>query len=235
MKTRKSGKTKALAAFAASGVITVGLVGVGAGTAAADPVSIILKYSCAFPLIGQQPLSIKISTDVPKSIPVGQPTPKLKIDAVATVNDTATKGMNMVGAKTLEGEATADATVQVPEGQLPVKAPVTLEKTGIPAQGEFQVNSHGEAPSLTFSKPGKGTITVGDLPMKMTPKDKDGKETVLGTFESACKQDPGQNNKLAEIEITGSGGSTGGTTGGTTGGGTSGGSDTSGTSGGSDT
>ncbi|MET9603366.1 DUF6801 domain-containing protein, partial [Streptomyces sp. NPDC006459] len=203
-------KRKRILAIAASvltvAATTAGLQLTAATSSPATPVSITLKYTCPFPVIGQQPLSIQIRTDIPKSISVGQPMPKLKIDAVATVNSAATSGMNLVGAKTLEGTAVADATAQVPQGQLPVKTHVTLEKTNIPAQGGFQVNSHGEGSALTFTKPGKGTITVGDLQMTMTPKDKGGDKTLLGTFKSACKQDSGQNNKLAEFEITGGGG-----------------------------
>ncbi|ALG11883.1 hypothetical protein AOZ06_37930 [Kibdelosporangium phytohabitans] len=183
-----------------------GTVLLGAGSAAADPVSLTLTYKCPFPLIGVQPITVKIDADFPKSIPVNTPTPELDIKTINTVGATATQGLNLVQAKTLEGTALADAAVAAPEGTLPVKVPVTLKKIDIPASGEFQIGADGKTPSLTFTKPGEVKITVGDLLLHLVPRKADGSLTGLGEFDSQCTQDAGQNNTLATATITPGGG-----------------------------
>ncbi|ONI84058.1 hypothetical protein ALI144C_15200 [Actinosynnema sp. ALI-1.44] len=197
--------TALVAAATVMGTVA-GTVLLGAGSAAADPVSLTLTYKCPFPLIGVQPISVKIDADFPKTIPVNTPTPELDIKTISTVGATATQGLNLVQAKTLEGTALADAAVAAPEGTLPVKVPVTLQKVDIPASGEFQIGADGKTPSLSFTKPGTVKITVGDLLLHLVPRKADGSLTGLGEFDSQCTQDPGQNNELATAEITGGGG-----------------------------
>lgn len=209
MSTRRRSKLVAagIAAAGSAGLVAATLA-VGAGISSAEPVSLTLNYTCPFPMIGKQPVKVVINADIPSTATVGEPTPEFKIDAVSTVNDKATQGLNMVGAKTIEGTALADSVLEAPEGNLEVKVPTTIAKTPIPASGAFDVNASGNAPSLTFSQPGKAKITVGNILLTLTPKKADGSETGLKTFESACVQDTGQNNVLREIEIKGEGGPT---------------------------
>ncbi|MBP2330560.1 chitodextrinase [Kibdelosporangium banguiense] len=198
----RRGFTRLGVALTAAAAVVSGTVVLGTSSATADPASLTLNYQCPFPLIGVQPVKVKIDTDLPKTIPVGAPTPELVIKTVSTVSATATQGLNLVQAKTLEGSAVSDTTVAAPEGTLPVKVPVTIAKTDIPAQGEFQAPADGKAPSLTFSKAGTAKITVNGLQLHLIPRKADGTLTGLGEFDSQCTQDPGQNNELASITIT---------------------------------
>jgi hypothetical protein len=172
---------------------------------AGQAVSLTLKYQCSYPLIGKQPLSVKIDAEIPKTFPSGEGTPKFAIQAVATVNAGATRGLRAVYGETLEGDAHATATVTSPDHPdgSPLDVGLALDKTAIPESGEFPVNVHGNAPSLTFTKAGHGTIAVGDLVLSLSTKLKDGGESGLGPFESECTQDPGQNNVLAEFDVVG--------------------------------
>ncbi|WP_199485408.1 fibronectin type III domain-containing protein [Actinomadura craniellae] len=203
-----SGKIRAIAA---SAVLAGSLVGItGSGAAQAAPASLTLNYTCPFPLIGTQQISVRIQTDIPPTIGVGEQTPEIIVNTVTTVPDTATQGMALVGAKTLEGDALADSTIAAPGITLPVKVPAPLEKTNVPASGTFEVKATGKAPALTFTQPGSAKITVGNILLKLAPKDAAGGLTGLGEFDAPCTQVPGQNNLLATFQITD--GSSGGDT-----------------------
>ncbi|MEE1927058.1 DUF6801 domain-containing protein [Streptomyces sp. TRM 70351] len=207
----KSNSRKVRAACVAAAVAAGGLVAfAGPGSASAVPVSLTLDYQCPFPLIGQQQVRVTINTDMPAEIPVGESTGAFQIDTVSRVPETATQGLNLVGAKTLEGTGVASSEVDTPEATLPVNVPVDLEKTDIPATGAFDVNAGGSTPPLTFSQPGSATITVNDLLLTLTPRTADGSETGLGTFESPCVPVAGQNQVLHSFEITPAGGGDGG-------------------------
>ena len=192
------------AAVGAAGLAAVAAVGIAhAPVSSSAPVSVTLNYNCPFPLIGDQAMSVKISSDIPDTITVGQPTGQFNISAIATVGANATSGLNLVGAKTIEGSALANAGVASPGLNLALKVPTNIAKTNIPASGAFDVTATGVTPSLTFTSPGTVTITVSDLLLTLTPKDANGAATGLGTFDSACTLVAGQNNVLATRQITG--------------------------------
>ncbi|OXM63945.1 hypothetical protein L1857_24670 [Amycolatopsis thermalba] len=196
-----------MVAAAASATVATGAaltaVLAGSGTSAAEPVSLTLQYSCPFPLIGTQTLQIVISADIPTTVNVGEPTPAFQVKAVATVPPTATQGLTLVGAATVEGTAKASSTVTAPEATIPVTVPATIPVTPVPASGSFDTVATGDAPSLTFTQAGQATITVGDILLTLHPKRADGTDTGLGVFDSQCTQVAGQNNVLADITING--------------------------------
>ncbi|MBW8482116.1 fibronectin type III domain-containing protein [Actinomadura sp. PM05-2] len=200
----------ALAGTAAAGLVT-GFVGVaGVGPASADPVSLSLKYTCVFPLIGEQTVTAAIKSDIPKSVPVNTPIPKIVIDVTSTQNEDTWSGLNLVGASTLEGTATANSTVIAPQGNVAVKVPVVLDKTTLPVSDTpvpFDMHGSGQAPAIRFSKAGHAKITVGDLKLNITPRDSTGAEVEIpdpsaDIHNVACTLLPGQNTSLAEFDIT---------------------------------
>ncbi|NBH06138.1 DUF6801 domain-containing protein [Amycolatopsis sp. SID8362] len=207
---KKKTAVAAAAATAAVGLVASALV-LGAQASAADPISLTLNYHCTFPLVGSQGLKVVINTDLPTTVNTGQPTGAFDIKAVSTINADTVSGLSLIGATTLEGTATAAATVAAPGLNLPVNVPITLDKTNIPASGEMNINAAGKTPSLTFTQPGQAKITVGDLNLKVTPRKADGSVTGItpdGTIDAPCTQDTGQNNTLATITINGGGGGT---------------------------
>ncbi len=207
------GKKKTVAAAAATaavGLVATALVA-GAPTSAADPISLTLNYHCTLPLVGSQSLKVVINTDLPTTVNTGQPTGAFDIKAVSTINADTVAGLSLIGATTIEGTATAAATVAAPGLTLPVNVPITLDKTNIPASGELNINAAGKTPSLTFTQAGQAKITVGDLNLKVTPRKADGSVTGItpdGTIDAPCTQDAGQANTLATITIAGGGGTT---------------------------
>lgn len=180
MSTRRQSKRLLVAGIAAAG--SAGLVAatlaVSAGTSSADPIKKDVEYSCPFPMIGTQAVKVTITTDIPSSIGVGEPTGEFEIVSNANAGAQATEGLGLVGAKTIEGKAEMPVTVTLPDSELPVKVPNDIPKTDIPAEGDLVLeNITGKTPSLTFDKPGKGKITLGAMKLTMTPKDANGEET----------------------------------------------------------
>lgn len=199
-----------------------GIVGVpGAGSAAADPVSLTLRYTCSTSLIDDLPVTVRIDSDIPESAAVGQPTPKFVVTAAVPVDAGATKLLSKIGVKTIEGTVDGKARVAAPEGDTDVTLPFSV-KADIPVSGSFDVKVTGSAPALTFTQPGSAKVTVGDLVAHLTPKDASGDAMFPGKIDARCTMDTGQRNVLALFQITGDGTTTGPSTSGTTGSGTTG-------------
>ncbi|MES9603188.1 DUF6801 domain-containing protein [Actinomadura sp. NPDC000929] len=196
-KKKRTGAALALAAA----LLASGLA--GAGPAAAGPATLGLDYHCTFPLLGPQPVHVELSANVPARVEVGEVMPGITVDSVSTVSAESARGLRALYATTLQGHALADATLTVPETPdgLPVEVDSALDGMPIPASGGFTVKGRGAAPDLTFTKAGPGKVTVGNLVLTLTPRTDDGGASGLGTFESECTQDPGQDAVLASFEI----------------------------------
>ncbi len=183
-------------ALAATGAVCV------TGPAAAEPVALELDYRCNFPLMAGEPVVVRVTTDLPRRLAVGERMPPITLETADTVSAYAAKGLTTMYAATLEGTADASAVLTTPDGlRLPLTVPNVLEKAEIPKTGEFTVQSRGSTPGLVFDTPGEARITVGDLLLRLTPRDASGELTGLGTFESECVQVPGQNDVLAVIQV----------------------------------
>src|SRR5437762_3526762 len=77
-----------------------GLVGtIGAGTAGAQS-SPAFGYTCSAAMIGDQPFTAEIHSDIPNSVAVGAPSKPIAVNAVATVGASFTQWLNRVGMKT---------------------------------------------------------------------------------------------------------------------------------------
>ncbi|WP_233594981.1 DUF6801 domain-containing protein [Amycolatopsis sp. WAC 04169] len=160
-------------------------------------------YSCPFPLIGNQDVTVDINATLPDSIPVGQFTPKIDIKAVSNAGATATEGLRLVGAETIKGSALATSLVSSPQGHLAVGVPTAVPQQPIPPKGnDLVINASGSAPSLRFDQPGTATLSVHDLVLTMTPLTASGAETGLGTFVADCTPASGQANVLHTFTVT---------------------------------
>ncbi|WP_461119033.1 DUF6801 domain-containing protein [Saccharothrix stipae] len=175
----------------------------GAGTGTAATASLTLVYNCPFPLIGPQDMSVRIEVaDLPDSAVVGQPIPASKVTATATVPATATQGLTLVGATTVEGTAKARTVVDNVGAPHDIVADLVVAKTNVPASGPFDTVATGGTPPITFANAGLTTITVGNFSTTLTPRKADGSETGLGTFTSDCTLKPDQNTRLYQFTVT---------------------------------
>lgn len=185
---------------AAAAITGLALVTTGAGTAAASS-SLTLNYSCTFPLIGAQPVAVTINANVPSSTVVNQPTAQFAVTATVTVPSNATEGLNLVGAKTVAGTASAAATVTDSTDVINTSVPLTIPSTNVPASGSFNVTASGNAPSVTPTVVATATINVGAVTTTLTPLNAQGQPTSLGTFTSNCTLASGQNTQLASFSV----------------------------------
>ncbi len=185
----------------ASALLPAALV-VSTPAAQAAPISLNLNYTCNFPLMAPQPLALKITSDVPATSPVGEPTGAFAIQASADVSAQASFGLRALEAVSIEGTANAAARLTKPNGSgLNLSVPTTITKTTLPASGGFTTTATGETPSLTLDDIGDHVITIGDLVLDLTPRLPDGTLSGVDRFESECFQAPGQNNVFATIKV----------------------------------
>lgn len=175
----------------------------GAGTGTAATASLTLVYSCPFPLIGTQDMSVKIDVaDLPDAAVVGEPIPASRVTATATVPPTATQGLALVGAATVEGTAKATTRIDNAGAVLDVVPNLVVAKTNVPASGAFDTVATGTTPPVSFTNAGLTTMSVGNFSTTLTPRRADGSETGLGTFTSDCTLKPGQATQLYQFTVS---------------------------------
>ncbi|MGB3438273.1 MAG: DUF6801 domain-containing protein [Actinophytocola sp.] len=185
-----------------SGVVLAAVMAVSGGGMAAGAGSggTTLRYRCAIPLLPEQPMTVRLTWNAPKSVAVGQKTPIVPFDAVATMGDAVTQGLAFIGAVTVEGSATATGVVAAPEGNTPVSLPLTVPRTPVPSAGSITVVASGRTPGLVFHRPGHASVTVGnEFAVRLVPRTADGGST---SFDASCTLEPGQNTVLTSFEIT---------------------------------
>ncbi|GAA0234202.1 hypothetical protein GCM10010492_36340 [Saccharothrix mutabilis subsp. mutabilis] len=199
-----------LGAGVTTGLVVAGLLTtVGTGSAAPVQVDKTLTFTCPFPLIGNQVLSTRIRATIDTPTTVGGELKTTDFSATVTVPPTATQGLSLVGAATVEGSAEAGVTLDNAGSKLDIKIPgLTVPKTNVPAEGSFDVVASGPVPTAVIPKAGTTTVTVGNYSTTLTPRKADGTETGLGTFTSNCVLDPGQNPELVRFDVGGGGGPT---------------------------
>ncbi|EMD22325.1 DUF6801 domain-containing protein [Amycolatopsis azurea] len=170
--------------------------------AAGTPVDKKLSFTCPFPLIGLQKLDVNIKADFEVPTAPGGTLTTSGLTITVTVPDKAARGLNLVGATTIEGTAAAGVTlVNGDANPFPVRIPLNVAKTNVPPSGTFSPVATGSVPTVTLAKPGKTTLTVGDFTTRLTPKKADGSFTGLGSFTSDCTLDPGQDAVLLSFDL----------------------------------
>jgi hypothetical protein len=186
-------------------VITMGLAATGllmaSGSANAVVHTLTRQYSCTFPLIGAQNVSVTVSADLPASIPVNTLTPPITINTTTNAGRNAASALRLVGARTIDGAATAGALLTSPGVNLNLSVPITIPRQNV--NSPLVLNASGSAPAVQFPQPGTATINVGALALQnLHPRNANGGDTSLGTFNAPCTQVAGQNTQLATIQIT---------------------------------
>ncbi|GAB4002398.1 DUF6801 domain-containing protein [Nocardioides ultimimeridianus] len=198
---------RAVAVAASGAALTAAAVAAGAShpsPAAADSTA-TLQFHCAFPLMGQQPVTLQIGTSLPTSIAAGASTGQVNVTAVATIDSATAGGLRTVGAASLDGTALTSESLVSPSGSaLPLKVPAKVATTQIPSSGPVQVDASATIAPLTFPTAGTWTVTIDSMLLTVTPHDAGGRTTGLDTFDSDCTLDPGQGGVVATVQATGS-------------------------------
>ncbi|POM25831.1 Exoglucanase B precursor [Actinomadura rubteroloni] len=207
---KKSRWTRPAVAATAVGAVVAALTTGTAGSASAKDWPLSLKYTCAYPIIHKQALTIDITASIPEVQTPNKPSGSFPVKAVAHLDAKTMSGLDLIGAVSIEGSATATATIKSPgQADTVIHPELTFDKTAIPEkQQAFDVKAHGMTPSVTIKgKEGdKSQVFVNDLWLKVVAIDGDGYTIDLGTQPDGtnldhvvCTQDTGQNNLLATI------------------------------------
>jgi hypothetical protein len=201
--TMNSSRARRLLGGLAVGATVLGAVTfAGAGTGLAATGSLTLNYTCPFPLLGAQDMTVKVQVDgLPDSAVVGEPTAEAAVTATATVGSTPTWGLNLFGAKTIDGTGTA-VTLINNAGTTSEAAPVlAVPTTAVPATGTFDAVATGVLAPITFANAGTTTYSVGNFSTTLTPRKADGSLTGLGTLNLTCTLKAGQNTLLHTVQV----------------------------------
>ncbi|MFE6690446.1 DUF6801 domain-containing protein [Streptomyces sp. NPDC057743] len=178
-----------------------GLVGIiGAGSASAQPLSRTFGYTCAAGMLGNQPFTVEIDSDAPRSFTVGAPRKTIAVNAVATVSAGFTQWLAQAHMKTLGGTVQATAHVAAPQDDFDVTVPFHVATTSVPASGPFKVRATASPTTRTFNHPGKGTVTAGGLTLALLAKNAAGTVALAGN--AACTLNPDQSNFVTSFDVT---------------------------------
>lgn len=192
------------------------------GAASAVPVQSDMYFQCTYPLIGQQPLTADIQTDMPDSIGVGEATGAFTLNITATAEGNTWQGLSLVGATTIEGTASADSTVSSNTIDLPLTIPLNIPVTDIAGvSGPFDLVATGDTPSLTFTESDVGMVDIfvdENMSLAMIARKADGSYVDFGSawhdpanpevFIVECSMDQarmaenGVTNLLHSFEVT---------------------------------
>ncbi len=170
---------------------------------AAQQESLSLTYDCDFPVINQVVAApVQISTDIPDSIGVGQSTAHYAVDASATGPALLATGLAAFGVAYLTGTVDGQADVEAPQGDFTETVHLDIAEITVSAFSSFTGTATGEAPEVTFGKPGQGRILVGDLTIHLTPLDSNGAVNGLGELTVPCTPAAGQNDVVSSFTVT---------------------------------
>ena len=187
--------------LAAVCVTALSVLTVGAATAQAAESSLALSYTCTFPVIGSRPVTATYGQDLPVSVTQGVTNSPSGATADIVLPAGVTKGLNLVGAATVSGSAVAVQSVTNGAARFGGPVRYTVPGTPVPASGAFPMHAAGTFPPVAYPNEGTASISVGDLSLTLTPLDRRGRPTVLGTFTAPCTQVPGQDNVLGTFPV----------------------------------
>ncbi|MQY04781.1 hypothetical protein ACRB68_28430 [Actinomadura sp. RB68] len=156
-----------------------------------------LKYSCAFPLVPEQTMVAKFNVDFPRSIQVGVPTPKIRVDMLAAVNETTQAAFEQAGIEQLRGTARLEAMLSAPQGEVSFGVPLALEETPSGLKGT------GFIPPVRLAEPGPAKFDLGDLVLNLANSVRTAPEVPLPEAfgKIRCTVLPGQNTSFTLPEI----------------------------------
>jgi hypothetical protein len=184
----------------AAGLTAAGLI-VAGGSAGAVIHTLALQYNCTFPLIGSQAVTVTVSADLPASLPVNTLTPPITVNTSANAGRNAASALRLVGARTIDGAATAGTRLTAPGVDLNLSVPITIPRQNVASP--LVLNATGSAPAVQFPQAGTASINVGEIALRgLHPRNASGGDTALGVFDAPCTQVAGQNTVLATVQIT---------------------------------
>ncbi len=222
-----SHKARGLAkALTAALVVFAGTAGAtGAQAAVPNVPDVTLDFTCKYPIVDKQPLSIKISSNIPSEVVVGVKQPEFEIDATAVAKGDTARAINTLNAYSIVGFADAFADLEFPDGfiQEDLFVPLTVapwnRPSSAPVAGDLTLSAKGRTPSIQLEPVGTATIRLDRIALTLQAKgasgntinvrklttDFDGNpvpaDTTPDDFNVYCKLNAGQSNVIATIKV----------------------------------
>ena len=197
---------------AASGLLLAAGVLAGAGVAAnaapaeSQPVRAHLAYACRFPS-GLRQVAVTVFATFPATVAMGQPIQPAGLRVAAALPHPAVSDLTGLGAATVTGGDLLTASVGTAGAAHGANA-ATARWPGqvarplpVPATGGLQLVAAGPVSPLTVSSPGTVTLTATGLSLTLTPRKTGGAPTNPATLRVTCALNPGQDAKLAAIQV----------------------------------
>ncbi|WP_419995728.1 DUF6801 domain-containing protein [Streptomyces boninensis] len=203
--------------FGLAAALTAGLLALGGGPAAADPVTVSQQYSCKFPILSNDPVKVTMSTDLPPTMTVGESVYASDIKMTLGLSRRFAQGAAVLGGTTIEGRATVGIRIPQPGGP-DVNTGLTA---GFPSldlprpAADFSVTdltSIKPDPLVTWDRPGTAQFHALSLRLHdMVVRDASGNPVeALGNFSSACTLEAGQHTLFTTVDVLAKDGADGG-------------------------
>ncbi len=216
---------RGLAKAGTAALIVAGVAGVPVAQAANVP-DVTLEYTCKYPIVDKQPLSITVSSNIPTRVPERVNQPAFQITATAVAKGDTSKAINTLNAYSIEGVSEAFADLEFPDGfiQEDLFVPLTIDKwvrpSSDPVTGNLTLTARGDTPSIQFEPMGEAFIRLDRIKLNLTARDASGKPIRVrpitidfdgepftdsdgnpDTFDVDCKLNAGQSNLIATIQV----------------------------------
>ncbi len=222
----KSRQTRKLATASIAAVAALG-VGTSAADAAVPNVpDVTLEYTCKYPIVDKQPLSIKVSSNIPQFALLRVNQPAFQINAVATAGGDTARAINTLNAYSIEGSSEAFADLEFPDGFIqedlfvPLVVQPWIRPNSDPVTGNLVLNANGDTPSVQLEPEGDAIIRLDRITLNLVAKGQSGNiinvrklttdfdgnpvvpaDSTPNDFNVYCKLNPGQSNTIATIKV----------------------------------
>ncbi len=208
---------------------TAALVIAGAAVAPAQAASVpdvTLEYTCKYPIVDKQPLSITVSSNIPRTAPERVNQPPFQITATAVAKGDTARAINTLNAYTIEGSSDAFADLEFADGfiQQDLLVPLVVEPwtrpSSDPVTGDLTLIAKGNTPSIQLEPVGDSFIRLDRITLTLSAKGQSGNiinvrklttdfdgnpvvpaDSTPNDFNVYCKLNPGQSNLIATIQV----------------------------------
>jgi len=168
-----------------------------------------LSYTCAFPLVGSDSVTLKWQPQIPEVMPINTEVPFGPFPVTIGMSAKAGKAMGLLGAKSVSGSLTSGYALDLgypDSGPLEFDGPVTFPATPVSQVGAFEIPAVADMPSIT-SDVGHGSLAVGDFTLHATFFRADGTPVLWPganedkSIDVSCTLDAGQSPTIATFDF----------------------------------
>lgn len=182
----------------------VALALVNTASAVAGPVHKSVRYQCESP--GQESAAVTVEVDArfPDRGTTGAPISVSDLSFRTAVPEGVVTAWRDEGATTVDAQARLDLSANQAGRQSATASPEwAVPSPPVPGSGALPFTGTTGPVPVTVDEAGDTAFMLGDLVLRVTPRDGDAKPTGPGTRELRCGPESGANTTLATIPVAG--------------------------------